>query len=860
MQAQQPKFDLTIDNMMRGPAVYGYAPRELRWQPDGKRLFFDWKENTEPLEKDFDTWSVDRDGKNLRRLTDDEKKDATPARGRWTRDHKRALYAEDGDIYLYDGTSNKRRNLTHTTDAESSPRWTQDERHVAYVRGNNLYVLSLEDGELEQMTNIVAADEKGPQVDLWQEKDKNKSASQLWVEKEERKLIDTVDRRAKKKEADEAKKKKENPRKPFKLEAKQNVADLELTPDGKSVLARLRTDGAKTKRTIVPEYVTESAYTEPIPGRTKVGDEAPVTKLVRLDVANGDSKPLDLGLPLAPEATGETKAEQKAETKSEAKAEPKSDEGAAVRKKARPKIDPVVPDMIPDPKPDPEKEQQAEAKREATAAAKSEQRKSKSEAKPEAKAEAKNDGKAEDKKTKVRESSIEEVTWSDDGLKGIVVVRAEDNKDRWILAIDPTPADGALKTRILVTMHDDAWINSFRFGEAGWLKDNANIFYVSEQSGWAQLYRVAWSGGASTALTEGKWEVGGVSLSNDGKWFDLMTSETSPYEHHFWRMPVAGGARTRITEQAGFHDAVTSPDGTMVADLYSYTNKPPEVYLQALHPGAPMTRVTTSPTAEFSAYPWLEVPIVTILARDGTPVPGRFYKPVQPNGAAVVFVHGAGYLQNVHRGWSSYEHEYMFHHLLLSRGYTVLDLDYRGSAGYGRNWRTAIYRHMGGQDLDDQVDGAKWLTSTQGIDPKRIGVYGGSYGGFITLMAMFTRPGTFAAGAALRPVTDWSAYNAPYTSDILNNPQSDPEAYRVSSPIYFADGLKGALLICHGVVDTNVHFQDTVRLAQRLIELRKENWSVAFFPMENHGFVEPTSWADEYKRIYKLFEENLNRR
>src|SRR5258708_31223306 len=112
-----------------------------------------------------------------------------------------------------------------------------------------------------------------------------------------------------------------------------------------------------------------------------------------------------------------------------------------------------------------------------------------------------------------------------------------------------------------------------------------------------------------------------------------------------------------------------------------------------------------------------------------------------------MFVHGAGYLQNVHRWWSSYFHEYMFHHLLMEHGFAVLDIDYRGSAGYGREWRTAIYRHMGGKDLDDQVDGAKWLVSQQGVDPKRIGIYGGSYGGFITLMAMFTQPDGFAAGA-----------------------------------------------------------------------------------------------------------------
>jgi dipeptidyl aminopeptidase/acylaminoacyl peptidase len=122
---------------------------------------------------------------------------------------------------------------------------------------------------------------------------------------------------------------------------------------------------------------------------------------------------------------------------------------------------------------------------------------------------------------------------------------------------------------------------------------------------------------------------------------------------------------------------------------------------------------------------------------------------------------------------------------------------------------------------------------------------------------MFTQPGVFAAGAALRPVTDWAHYNHPYTANILNLPQKDAEAYRKSSPIYFASGLKGALLICHGMADTNVHFQDTVRLTQKLIELHKENWQLAVYPVENHGFEEPSSWADEYKRIFNLFETNL---
>jgi dipeptidyl aminopeptidase/acylaminoacyl peptidase len=227
------------------------------------------------------------------------------------------------------------------------------------------------------------------------------------------------------------------------------------------------------------------------------------------------------------------------------------------------------------------------------------------------------------------------------------------------------------------------------------------------------------------------------------------------------------------------------------------------------------------------------------------------------NGAAVIFVHGAGYLQNVHRGWSSYSREYMFHHLLAERGFTVLDIDFRGSAGHGRDWRTAIYRHMGGKDLTDQVDGARWLARHEGVDPARVGIYGGSYGGFITLMALFTEPDHFAAGAALRAVTDWAHYNHWYTSRILNLPQGDTLAYRRSSPIYFAEGLRAPLLITHGMVDVNVHFQDVVRLAQRLIELEKTDWELAVYPVEDHGFQAPSSWTDQYRRILQLFERHL---
>jgi dipeptidyl aminopeptidase/acylaminoacyl peptidase len=209
---------------------------------------------------------------------------------------------------------------------------------------------------------------------------------------------------------------------------------------------------------------------------------------------------------------------------------------------------------------------------------------------------------------------------------------------------------------------------------------------------------------------------------------------------------------------------------------------------------------------------------------------------------------------------SSYPREYMFNQFLASKGYVVLDMDYRGSAGYGRDWRTAIYRHMGGRDLQDEVDGSVYLQKKFGIPPERVGMYGGSYGGFMTLMALFTEPKHFGAGAALRSVTDWADYNHGYTARILNQPQDDSVAYRQSSPIFFAEGLEDPLLMAHGMVDTNVHFQDIVRLTQRLIELGKKNWQLAVYPVESHGFVRPSSWTDEYSRIFHLFETTIRQR
>jgi dipeptidyl aminopeptidase/acylaminoacyl peptidase len=768
--AQQPapkKFELTIDSIMRGPDLVGHEPTRVYWSQDSQRIYFRWKRAGEPRLKEPDLYVVQRDGGGLRKLSEDEAKQAPPLAGHLSKDKRLSAFADDGDVFLYDHTKGERRQLTSTVDGESNPQLTSDQKHVVFTRQNNLYRIPLDGGAIVQLTDIRAgggAPDSPPKG----------TESQEYLKKEERALIEAVRERSQNREEQEAKRKQRERRKPFSPPAGQSVSNLSLSPDNKYVIASVLQPPSGAKNTIVPNYVTLSAYTEDIPSRNNVGDLQGRTRMVALNVETGEAKWIEHGL----------KAEQ-------------------TQQSANP--------------PDQAQKKQAQVKE--------------------------------------REVQLFNLQWSEDGKNAAVLARAADNKDRWALLVDPATG----KTKQLDHWRDDAWIGGPGATTLGWLPDNKTVYFQSERDGWAHLYTAAIEGGEPRQLTSGKFEVSEVRLSPDKTKFYFTSSEGSLFERHLYSMSVAGGARTRITSMPGENNVTISPDETMLAIVRSYSNKPPELYLGPNKPGADAKQITTSPIEEFFSYNWIDPPIITFKARDGAEVPARLYKPAnfRKGGPAVLFVHGAGYLQNAHKWWSNYFREYMFHHLLVEQGYLVLDVDYRASAGYGREWRTAIYRHMGGKDLTDHVDAVKYLIATHQVNPQRVGIYGGSYGGFITLMAMFTEPDVFAAGAALRPVTDWAHYNHNYTSNILNLPQIDAESYKRSSPIYFAHGLKGALLICHGMVDINVHFQDSVRLAQRLIELRKENWELAVYPVEDHAFAQPASWADEYKRIFKLFQTHL---
>ncbi len=460
------------------------------------------------------------------------------------------------------------------------------------------------------------------------------------------------------------------------------------------------------------------------------------------------------------------------------------------------------------------------------------------------------------KKASARPVNINNTLWNESGTAAIVDIRSQDYKDRWIMQLDATTA----KLKLLDRQHDDAWIGgpgTSGFGASiKWINDNV-FYFQSEATGYSHLYTYNISTGTKTQLTQGKYEVQDVVLSKSKQVFYLLTNEEHPGKQNWYKIKIDGTGKEKITSMTGGYEVALSPDEKNIAYRYSFITKPWELFVQEnLANKKPVQVTNKAMSEEFKSYAWRENKIFTFTARDGQPVYARLHepKPGTKNNAAVIFVHGAGYLQNVHFWWSQYFREYMFNNLLADKGYTVIDIDYRASSGYGRDWRTGIYRFMGGKDMDDEVDAARYLVKELGIDSTRIGMYGGSYGGFMTLMTMFTAPDVIKAGAALRPVTDWAHYNHGYTASILNEPFNDSIAYARSSPINFASGLKNHLLICHGMVDVNVNFQDAVRLNQRLIELGKENWEIAIYPVEDHGFVEPSSWTDEYKRILKLFD------
>jgi dipeptidyl aminopeptidase/acylaminoacyl peptidase len=493
-------------------------------------------------------------------------------------------------------------------------------------------------------------------------------------------------------------------------------------------------------------------------------------------------------------------------------------------------------------------------------------------------------------------SNIRRMVWAADN-RSLIIDRVDKDTKRRILFYVFNVGSKGEKIIPIIEETDDKWQASLSSIFEANPKDPSELFFGSEKDGFNHLYLAkletatlepnpsgtirqenpsdpGYSGKVTiTQLTKGNWQVEWakwagsrqvVFLSTDGgsagrefSLIDVTNLQTKQFTDHDGAMAVS----PQISEgepQILYEKSRWNAPGDLIA-------------VNVLQGSGPSTRfgnfVTNTVPANFRSRKWTEPKFLEIPSRDNKKIPAKIYLPTNFNAKSkqrypmVVFVHGAGYLQNVINGWNNYYREFMFNELLTQKGYVVLDIDYRGSAGYGRDWRTDVYDFLGGKDFDDHIDSIDYMVKSYNVNPAKVGVYGGSYGGFMAGMLATRAPDKIAAAAALRPVFDWKNYYASspgYTAQRLGFPDKNPEAYKRSSPITYADKLERPLLILHGMSDDNVHVQDSIQMMEKLIRLGKTQYfETMLYPSENHGFVRPESWTDEYERILAFFEKHL---
>ncbi|MCY3592224.1 MAG: prolyl oligopeptidase family serine peptidase [Acidobacteria bacterium] len=803
--------DVTLERIMGHPDWLGRQPEVPYWSSDAGSIYFQRKREGEEAR---DLYRIDLEERQTVQVSDRDRAGVDAAGGDWDRERRRRVFVKAGDVFVRDlDRDGGLIQITRTAAFESAPFFTAG-GDVAFRRAGVWFVQERETGLLRQPFDVRTEDDP-------EQARAEQDLKAGYLERQQPRLLEIVRQRRQRQERSlEASRERQagDPSRsalPHYLGKEVDVAGSALSPALDRLVLRIRPkERDEGLRDRMPNYVTATGMVDVEEVRMKVGTAETAGETLIL-LSAGDAEPAMLDLSVLPGIADDPLADLR--------------EAARERKKAR----------------EAATKQAGGGEDVAGAEAESVERKNEetSEAEPEP-----------------RPVRFGPVSFNRDGSRAVVQVYSADNKDRWIAGIDLEAGE----LRPLHRMSDPAWIN-YAFREMGWLPNNQTVFFLSEETGYSHLHVMDTATGERLQVTEGDFVVRSPQVSADGAFLYFEANRNHAGVFDVFRAPVskAGtGVIEQVTFLGGLNSFRLSPDDGHLLIVHSTATRPPELWLQDASPGAEAVRLTETGSADFLAIDWVVPRFVEVPSSHADrPVHARLYLPPDSTEAprpAVVFVHGAGYLQNAHQGWSSYFREFMFHTLLARRGYVVLDMDFRASAGYGRDWRTAIYRQMGTPEVEDLADGIEYLVAGHGVDRDRIGVYGGSYGGFVTFMAMFRRPELFAAGAALRPVTDWAHYNHGYTSNILNTPELDPEAYERSSPIEFAEGLQKPLLICTGMLDDNVLFQDSVRLVQRLIELGKEDWELAVYPAEAHGFVEPSSWLDEYRRILKLFETHLN--
>lgn len=457
------------------------------------------------------------------------------------------------------------------------------------------------------------------------------------------------------------------------------------------------------------------------------------------------------------------------------------------------------------------------------------------------------------------------VDWLPDGRT--LAIQRQSRDQRRLDLLFATVATG--ESRLVLTEKSTTWIELN--DELSFLKKSKEFIWASARDGFQHLYLYDYQGRQLRQLTAGAWSVEDFrtraikSIDEKHRLVYFTATAAGPLERQLYRTSLDATdsrAMERVSQRAGLHGVTMAPDARWYVDNFNSSHQPPQVslhdangrlltYLQenvldARHPDAPY--LAGNAVSEFG----------TLKAADGQDLYYRLFKPANFDPArrypAIVDVYGGPGVQRVTEGWAGSS----FTQILTRAGYIVFQLDNRGTAARGVAFQSPIHGELGNAEVADQILGARWLGSQSYVDRSRIGVWGWSYGGYLTLMLLFKAPDVFRAGAAGAPVTDWSLYDTHYTERYLGRPQDNAAGYEASAVLPYAPGLTGKLLLLHGMADDNVLFLHTTKLLRKLQDLGKP-FEVMVYPGAKHGLIRQHDGRHAYATIKRFFDEQLRR-
>jgi dipeptidyl aminopeptidase/acylaminoacyl peptidase len=394
------------------------------------------------------------------------------------------------------------------------------------------------------------------------------------------------------------------------------------------------------------------------------------------------------------------------------------------------------------------------------------------------------------------------------------------------------------------------------------------IVFPWERDGWCHLYSVSVNGGAGTLLTPGAFEVEYVTLSPDKREIIFNSNQDDIDRRHLWRVPVGGGKPKTITTGKGIEwmPRLTS-DGKAVAYLRSDAQRPAQAVLQSINGNEALgeMRALSNIPADFPASELVEPQAVMITATDGMQIPAQLFLPKNSSNQkrpAAIFFHGGSRRQMLlgfHYG-SYYHNTYALNQYLASQGYVALSVNYRSGIGYGMEFREALhYGAAGASEFRDVLGAGLYLRNRSDVDPKRIGLWGGSYGGYLTAMGLSRASDLFAAGVDIHGVHDWNTGIKNFVPSY--NPLEFPKEAKLafdSSPLAAVDGWRSPVLLIHGDDDRNVNFNETVLLVRALRE-RQVELEQLVFPDEVHGFLLHRNWLAAFTAAADFFDRKLKK-